>query len=159
MYWKWIQWWCKNLLFKGQMSWLAKINRTFVLVTKTAHQTFTHWGFWEILFYVQYTNYISNFIRKLSYLFCFGLYCKDQWNYKIFEAKRCETFLWDLVCHTRQNSQCVIMMDRQPKTTQEITTIKCKFSRFTFFNSYICEPLVTMRHSFIHSLTHSLKMC
>ena len=30
------QWWRKNLLFKGQMSWLTKINRTFVLVTKAA---------------------------------------------------------------------------------------------------------------------------
>ena len=46
-----IQWRCKNLLFKGQMSWFAKINRTFVLVTKTVHHTFTHWSFWEILFY------------------------------------------------------------------------------------------------------------
>ena len=35
-----------------ELSWLAKINGTFVLVTKTVHQTFTHWSFWEILFYV-----------------------------------------------------------------------------------------------------------
>ena len=32
------QWWCKNLVFKGQMSWPAKINRTFVLVTITIHE-------------------------------------------------------------------------------------------------------------------------
>ena len=41
----------QEIVFEGQMSWLAKINRTFFLVTKTIHQTFTYWGFWEILFY------------------------------------------------------------------------------------------------------------
>ena len=30
------------------MSWLTKINRTFVRVTKTVHHTFTHWG-WIII--------------------------------------------------------------------------------------------------------------
>ena len=51
------------------MYWLTKINRTFVLLTKTVHQTFTHWGFWDILFYVDTLIvcniiYISNFNIK-----------------------------------------------------------------------------------------------